>query len=119
MAFRSVATLSLSFGLVSIPVKVYSATESSAAIRFKLLARGGQRVRRQYVADEADTPMRQEEADDAVEPAAIPAPGAPSRGGAAAPVAAARLPAPARTPARAGAAASVEPAATATTGDRA
>ncbi|HSC63770.1 MAG TPA: hypothetical protein VLD35_09065, partial [Caldimonas sp.] len=28
VAFRSIASLSLSFGLVSIPVKVYSATES-------------------------------------------------------------------------------------------
>ena len=29
---RSIASLSLSFGLVSIPVKLYSATESSSAI---------------------------------------------------------------------------------------
>ncbi len=63
--FRSIATLSLSFGLVSIPVKVYSATESSAALRFKLLSRGGRRVRRQYVADEDVPPARQEEEVDA------------------------------------------------------
>ena len=34
MAARSIASLSLSFGLVSIPVKLYSATESSATVRF-------------------------------------------------------------------------------------
>ena len=61
VAFRSIASLSLSFGLVSIPVKVYSATESSAAVRFKLLSRGGQRVRRQYVADDDEPALREEE----------------------------------------------------------
>jgi DNA end-binding protein Ku len=51
MALRSIASLSLSFGLVSIPVKVYTATESSSAIQFKLRARGGARLRQQYVTD--------------------------------------------------------------------
>jgi len=54
MAARAIATLSLTFGLVSIPVKVYSATESASAIRFKLMGRGGARLRQQYVADEVD-----------------------------------------------------------------
>jgi DNA end-binding protein Ku len=49
VAARSIATLSLSFGLVSIPVKLYSATESASAIRFKLMAASGARVRQQYV----------------------------------------------------------------------
>ena len=49
MAARSIASLSLSFGLVSIPVKLYSATESSATIRFNLLTKDGERVRQQYV----------------------------------------------------------------------
>ena len=71
VAFRAIASLSLSFGLVSIPVKVYSATESSAAVRFKLLSRGGQRVRRQYVA--ADDPALQDEEVEAA-PSAAPAP---------------------------------------------
>jgi DNA end-binding protein Ku len=48
---RAIASLSLTFGLVSIPVKVYSATQSSAAVRFKLMGRGGVRLRQQYVAD--------------------------------------------------------------------
>ena len=51
MAARSIATLTLSFGLVSIPVKLYSATESSATIRFNLLAKDGSRVKQQYVSE--------------------------------------------------------------------
>ena len=49
MAARSIAPLSLSFGLVSIPVKLYSATESSAAVSFNMLHTCGSRVRQQYV----------------------------------------------------------------------
>ncbi|MGH8647490.1 MAG: Ku protein, partial [Gammaproteobacteria bacterium] len=33
MPARSLASLSLSFGLVSIPVKLYTATETSSAVR--------------------------------------------------------------------------------------
>ncbi len=51
MAARSIASLSLSFGLVSIPVKLYSATESASTVRFNLLAPDGSRVRQQYVSE--------------------------------------------------------------------
>ncbi|RZL92687.1 MAG: Ku protein [Variovorax sp.] len=51
MAARSIASLSLSFGLVSIPVKLYSATESSETIRFNLLTKDGSRVKQQYVSE--------------------------------------------------------------------
>jgi DNA end-binding protein Ku len=51
MAARSIASLTLSFGLVSIPVKLYSATESSGAVRFNLLDKDGSRVRQQYVSE--------------------------------------------------------------------
>lgn len=51
MAARSIASLSLSFGLVSIPVKLYSATESSGAVKFNLLAKDGSRVKQQYVSE--------------------------------------------------------------------
>lgn len=51
MAARSIASLTLGFGLVSIPVKLYAATESSATVRFNLLAPDGGRVRQQYVAE--------------------------------------------------------------------
>jgi len=46
---RAIASLSLSFGLVSIPVKLFSATEASSAVRFKLMRADGARVRQQYV----------------------------------------------------------------------
>jgi DNA end-binding protein Ku len=49
MAARSIASLSLSFGLVSIPVKVYSATESGSAVHFNLLHGCGSRLKQQYV----------------------------------------------------------------------
>lgn len=51
MAARSIASLTLSFGLVSIPVKLYSATESAATIRFNLLAKDGSRLKQQYVSE--------------------------------------------------------------------
>ncbi|MEJ8840042.1 non-homologous end joining protein Ku [Ramlibacter sp. AN1133] len=50
-AARSIASLSLSFGLVSIPVKLYSATESSGAVKFNLLTRDGTRLKQQYVSE--------------------------------------------------------------------
>jgi DNA end-binding protein Ku len=49
MAARSIATLSLSFGLVSIPVKVFSATETSGSVSFNLLHNCGSRLKQQYV----------------------------------------------------------------------
>jgi DNA end-binding protein Ku len=51
MAARSIASLSLSFGLVSIPVKLYPATESAATVRFNLLSRDGSRLKQQYVSE--------------------------------------------------------------------
>ncbi len=51
MAARSIASLTLSFGLVSIPVKLYSAAESSSAVRFNLLAKDGSRLKQQYVSE--------------------------------------------------------------------
>ena len=46
---RSIASLSLSFGLVNVPVKLYSATEPGSEIRFNLLDKDGSRVKQQYV----------------------------------------------------------------------
>jgi DNA end-binding protein Ku len=51
MAARSIASLNLSFGLVSIPVRLYSATESAASVRFNLLAKDGSRVKQQYISE--------------------------------------------------------------------
>ena len=52
MAIRSLASLSIAFGLVSIPVKVYAATDAAAALHFKLLGRRGTRLKQQFVADD-------------------------------------------------------------------
>jgi len=48
---RPIASLTLSFGLVAIPVQVYSATVAAERISFNFLrAKDGSRVRQQYVA---------------------------------------------------------------------
>jgi DNA end-binding protein Ku len=50
MAARSIASLTIAFGLVAIPVKLYSATVASERLRFHLLhARDGSRLKQQYV----------------------------------------------------------------------
>jgi DNA end-binding protein Ku len=50
MAARSLASLTVSFGMVSIPVKLYSATQASAGISFNLLHKGcGSRLKQQYL----------------------------------------------------------------------
>ena len=50
MAARSIASLTVSFGLVAIPVKVYSATRSSGSIHFNMLRKkDGSRLKQQYV----------------------------------------------------------------------
>jgi DNA end-binding protein Ku len=48
---RSIASLTISFGLVAIPVKLYSATISAGRISFNLLRqKDGSRVKQQYIA---------------------------------------------------------------------
>jgi len=50
MAPRSIATGTISFGLVSIPVRLYSAAQPASAISFNLLhAKDGSRLKQQYV----------------------------------------------------------------------
>jgi DNA end-binding protein Ku len=50
MASRAIASLLVSFGMVSIPVKLYAATQASAGVSFNLLHRTcGSRLRQQYV----------------------------------------------------------------------
>jgi DNA end-binding protein Ku len=68
MPARSIASLSLSFGLVSIPVKLYSATESAAASRVTLMSPSGARVRQQYVADSLQPSVADDSAADPGEP---------------------------------------------------
>jgi DNA end-binding protein Ku len=50
MAARSIASLNVSFGLVSIPVKLYTATEASRQISFNMLHKAcGSRLKQQYI----------------------------------------------------------------------
>ena len=50
MAARSLASLTVAFGMVSIPVKLYTATQAQAAVSFNLLHRGcGSRLKQQYI----------------------------------------------------------------------
>lgn len=62
MAARSIASLTVSFGLVSIPVKLYSATEASKAISFNLLHKGcGSRLKQQYFCVKEEVPVSRDE----------------------------------------------------------
>ena len=59
---RSIASLTISFGLVAIPVKLYSATVSAERISFNLLRqKDGSRVKQQYVAVSDGTPVERSE----------------------------------------------------------
>ena len=50
MAARSIGSLTVSFGLVAIPVKLFTATQSANAISFNLLhKKDGSRLKQQYV----------------------------------------------------------------------
>src|SRR5499425_2837181 len=50
MAARAIASLTVTFGLVSVPVKLFSATQSSAGVSFNLLhATCGSRLKQQYL----------------------------------------------------------------------
>ena len=55
MSARAIATATISFGLVSIPVKIYSSGESSAGVRFNMLHREcGSRLKQQYICPKDD-----------------------------------------------------------------
>ncbi len=62
MASRSIATLTVSFGLVSIPVKLHSATEASKSISFNMLHKGcGSRLKQQYLCVKEEIPVARED----------------------------------------------------------
>ena len=62
MAARSIASLTISFGLVAIPVKLYSATQAAGAISFNLLhAKDGSRLKQQYVCIKEGVVVEREE----------------------------------------------------------
>src|SRR5512142_290386 len=62
MPARSIASGTISFGLVSIPVKLFSASQSSAAISFNLLhAKCSGRLKQQYICPRDDNAVVQRE----------------------------------------------------------
>src|SRR3954462_3461021 len=62
MAARSIASLIVSFGLVSIPVKLYSATEASKAISFNMLHKAcGSRLKQQYICQKEEVVVPRED----------------------------------------------------------
>jgi DNA end-binding protein Ku len=55
MSARAIASATVSFGMVSIPVKVYSSGESAAPIHFNMVhAKCGSRLKQQYVCPKED-----------------------------------------------------------------
>jgi DNA end-binding protein Ku len=55
MSARAIGTANISFGLVSIPVKLFSAANSSSGISFNMLhAKCGSRVKQQYICPQED-----------------------------------------------------------------
>jgi DNA end-binding protein Ku len=62
VAARSIASLTIAFGLVAIPVKLYSATLGSERLRFHLLhAKDGSRLKQQYVCQEEEKVVGRDE----------------------------------------------------------
>src|SRR5215470_12614925 len=62
MAARSIASLTITFGLVAIPVKLYSATEASKTIHFNLLHKEcGSRLKQQYICAREEVPVGRED----------------------------------------------------------
>ena len=62
MTARALGTANISFGLVSIPVKLYSASNASASISFNLLhAKCGSRLKQQYLCSKEETIVSREE----------------------------------------------------------
>jgi DNA end-binding protein Ku len=62
MAARSIGSVTISFGLVAIPVKLYTATQSANAISFNLLHKDcGSRLRQQYICLKEGTVVERDE----------------------------------------------------------
>lgn len=49
MAARSIGSGTISFGLVAIPVKLFSTVDTTKAVRFNYLSRDGSRLKQQYI----------------------------------------------------------------------
>jgi len=66
MAARAMASGTISFGLVSIPVRLYSTVDTTKSIRFNYLTEDGARVRQQYVRGDDGEPVGRDELDLAI-----------------------------------------------------
>jgi DNA end-binding protein Ku len=61
-AARSIGSVTISFGLVSVPVRLYSATQSSTGISFNLLHKTcGSRLRQQYICQKENVVVERDE----------------------------------------------------------
>ena len=49
MAARSIGSGTISFGLVAIPVKLYSTVDTTKAVRFNYMSKDGSRLKQQYI----------------------------------------------------------------------
>src|SRR5436190_19294260 len=59
---RSIGSLTVSFGLVAIPVKLYTATQSANAISFNLLHKtDGSRLKQQYICQKEEVVVPRDE----------------------------------------------------------
>lgn len=62
MSARPIASATISFGLVSVPVQMYSASESQAAVSFNMInPKTGARVKQQYVDSKTGEKVEREE----------------------------------------------------------
>jgi DNA end-binding protein Ku len=62
MAARSIGSATISFGLVSIPIKLYSASQPNAGVGFNLLhGECGSRIRQQYVCPSCERTVERKE----------------------------------------------------------
>src|SRR5687767_10406068 len=62
MEARAIASLTISFGLVVIPVKLYSATLAAGRISFNMLhAKDGSRLKQQYICAKEGTVVERSE----------------------------------------------------------
>jgi DNA end-binding protein Ku len=62
MAARAIGTVTVSFGLVSVPVKMYSATQAQGAISFNLLHKEcGSRLKQQYLCAKEGTVVERDD----------------------------------------------------------
>ncbi|MEP6687633.1 MAG: Ku protein [Gemmatimonadales bacterium] len=62
MAARSIGSATISFGLVSVPVNLYSSSESSASVSFNMLhTTCGSRVKQQYICSKEGTIVEKDE----------------------------------------------------------